>query len=366
MKFLRPSCLLVGLLAGAAVMYYLGPKALEALYGAIHIEFPGEASTNPFVTLAASIFGASAGAATVGNWLNRLIERSINNWDQLDSGHKVTLFVGTTVGVIITSPFIVLFLSQSPAIAVPLSIGMLLLISAVCIFALKSMEDILPWSKNKGRGSRSNYKILDTNIIIDGRIFDIVRTGFLDGRLYIPGFVLNELQHIADNGDNLKRQRGKRGLDILQQLKAKFNVEVGTLDRRSTDGPDGVDGRLVRLARAIGGDLVTNDHNLNRVAELQGVRVININELALALRPTVLPSETLEILVSREGSQYNQGVGYLDDGTMVVIENGRRLVGETVTTRVTQVHQTERGKMIFADVISEADQREQKARKPQR
>jgi len=185
-------------------------------------------------------------------------------------------------------------------------------------------------------------------VIIDGRIIDLGRTGFLEGPLYIPGFVLDELQYIADSPDAMRRQRGRRGLDVLQLLKNDHQVEVRVHDHLAPDIGDEVDARLVRLARAMGADIVTNDVNLNRVATLQEVKVLNINDLALALRPNVLPSETMELAVIREGNQPGQGVGYLDDGTMVVVENGRSHLGETIQVVVTQVIQTERGKMIFA------------------
>lgn len=166
--------------------------------------------------------------------------------------------------------------------------------------------------------------------------------------MYVPGFVLDELQYIADSPDPLRRQRGRRGLDVLRLLQADFALEVRSQDRLAPDMNDGVDARLVRLARAIGADIVTNDFNLNRVAILQDIKVLNLNDLALSLRPNVLPSETLEITVIREGNQPGQGVGYLDDGTMVVVENGRAHLGEHLPVVVSQVIQTERGKMIFA------------------
>jgi uncharacterized protein YacL len=172
----------------------------------------------------------------------------------------------------------------------------------------------------------------------------------LDGQIYVPNFVLEELQHIADSADPLRRQRGRRGLDVLRHMQADFNLEVGTRDRFAVPSSDGVDGRLVRLAQALGADIVTNDFNLNRVAALQDVRVLNINDLALALKPNVLPGESLALQLVREGNQPGQGVGYLDDGTMVVVEQGKRHIGETVHVTVTQVIQTERGKMIFGDL----------------
>ncbi|RMG22789.1 MAG: TRAM domain-containing protein, partial [Armatimonadetes bacterium] len=192
-------------------------------------------------------------------------------------------------------------------------------------------------------------KIFDTNVIIDGRIGEVVRTGFVDGKIYIPQFVINELQKVADSADPNKRQRGRRGLDMLKILRADHEVEIGTLDHLAPDNGS-VDERLVALARALGAKLVTNDFNLNKVAQVHGVQVLNVNDLALSLRPIFLPGDTLEVIVERPGSQPGQGVGFLEDGTMVVIEQAAELVGSKVEARVTQIHQSAAGRMIFAQV----------------
>lgn len=189
--------------------------------------------------------------------------------------------------------------------------------------------------------------ILDTSVIIDGRVADIAETGFLAGTLVIPKFVLRELQQIADSADSIKRNRGRRGLDILQRLqKKKGCYEVVISD---TDFPDirDVDHKLIELARQIEGKIVTNDFNLNKVAQLRGVQVLNINELANALKPVVLPGETMRVFILKEGKEYNQGVAYLDDGTMVVVDNARRMIGKNIDVSVTSVLQTTAGKMIF-------------------
>jgi uncharacterized protein YacL len=188
--------------------------------------------------------------------------------------------------------------------------------------------------------------ILDTSVIIDGRVADIVETGFLAGNLVIPQFVLRELQQIADSADSVKRNRGRRGLDILQRVQKKASVEVQISE---VDFPEirEVDHKLIELARALDGKIVTNDFNLNKVAQLRGVQVLNINELANALRPVVLPGEVMRVYILKEGKEYNQGVAYLDDGTMVVVDNARRFIGKTVDISVTSVLQTTAGKMIF-------------------
>jgi uncharacterized protein YacL len=188
-------------------------------------------------------------------------------------------------------------------------------------------------------------KVLDTSVIIDGRILDIVRSGFLDGPLILPRFVLRELQNIADSSDAMRRTRGRRGLDVLTKLQALSPLEIV---ERDYDTVSEVDAKLVLLARERAGKLVTNDFNLNRVANVEGVAVLNINELANAVKPVLLPGEELRVALIKEGKEPHQGVGYLDDGTMIVVENGRRQVGETVDVAVTSALQTAAGRMIFA------------------
>ena len=197
------------------------------------------------------------------------------------------------------------------------------------------------------RASRRAFKILDTSVIIDGRIADVAETGFLDGMLVIPHFVLRELQLVADSSDALKRNRGRRGLEILQRLqKSGGNAQIQFVE---DDFPHvrEVDLKLVELAKQYEARIVTNDFNLNKVAQLQGVGVLNINELANSLKPVVLPGETMRVFILKEGKEYNQGVAYLDDGTMVVVDNARRMISKNVDIQVTSVLQTTAGKMIF-------------------
>jgi uncharacterized protein YacL len=194
--------------------------------------------------------------------------------------------------------------------------------------------------------SRKSYKILDTSVIIDGRIADIAETGFMDGVLTIPAFVLRELQLVADSADSLKRNRGRRGLDILARIQKLTHIQVSIVE---DDFPAvrEVDMKLIELARLFNCKIVTNDFNLNKVAQLHGVDVLNINELANALKPIVLPGEIMKVFILKEGKEYNQGVAYLDDGTMVVVDNARKMIGKTVDISVTSVLQTTAGKMIF-------------------
>ena len=195
-------------------------------------------------------------------------------------------------------------------------------------------------------GPERSYKILDTSVIIDGRIADICETGFADGTLVVPQFVLKELQFVADSSDALKRNRGRRGLDILQKIQKMASVEVIVSDMDFPNVRE-VDLKLIELARALQGKIITNDYNLNKVAQLRGIEVLNINELANALKPVVLPGESMKVFILKEGKEYNQGVAYLDDGTMVVVDNARRLIGKTIDVVVTSVLQTTAGKMIF-------------------
>jgi len=194
---------------------------------------------------------------------------------------------------------------------------------------------------------RDEHKILDTSVIIDGRIADICKTGFIEGTLVIPEFVLEELQHIADSSDLLKRNRGRRGLDILNKIQKELDVKV-LIYEGDFDEINEVDSKLVRLAKVLQGKVITNDFNLNKVCELQGVSVLNINDLANAVKPVVLPGEEIIVQVIKDGKEHGQGVAYLDDGTMIVVEGGREFIGTTMEVMVTSVLQTSAGRMIFA------------------
>jgi uncharacterized protein YacL len=202
----------------------------------------------------------------------------------------------------------------------------------------------------RAAGPAKRYRILDTSVIIDGRIADLCETGFLDGTLVIPQFVLKELQLVADSSDSMKRNRGRRGLDILQKVQKMAGVDVMISD---IDFPEvrEVDLKLIELGRTLQGKIVTNDFNLNKVAQLRGVEVLNINELANALKPVVLPGEFMKVFILKEGKEYNQGVAYLDDGTMVVVDNARRMISRNIDIVVTSVLQTTAGKMIFGRYI---------------
>src|ERR1700690_2705789 len=195
-------------------------------------------------------------------------------------------------------------------------------------------------------GPKHSFKILDTSVIIDGRIADIVETGFVDGALVIPQFVLHELQLVADSSDSMKRNRGRRGLDVLQRIQKMPQLTIQIVEEDFPNVRE-VDMKLIELAKVYACKIVTNDFNLNKVAQLHGVEVLNINELANALKPVVLPGEVMRVFILKEGKEYNQGVAYLDDGTMVVVDNAKRLISKTIDISVTSVLQTPAGKMIF-------------------
>jgi uncharacterized protein YacL len=209
----------------------------------------------------------------------------------------------------------------------------------------------------RGEAKEENAKLLDTSVIIDGRVADICETGFLEGALIIPQFVLRELQQIADSSDPIKRNRGRRGLDILQRIQRSVDVHVKILEQDFPKIRD-VDSKLVALGKQLGAKILTNDFNLNKVAELQGVPVLNVNQLTNAVRPIVLPGELMNVHILKEGKEYGQGVAYLDDGTMVVVDSARKYVGKNVDVAVTSVLQTTAGRMIFTRLKDDFEREE--------
>ena len=212
----------------------------------------------------------------------------------------------------------------------------------------------------RGKGFEENLKILDTSVIIDGRIADICEAGFLEGVFIVPQFILQELQYIADSQDSIKRARGRRGLDVLHKIQKMTNITVKIVEEDFPKIKE-VDAKLVALGQLLNAKVITNDFNLNKVAQLKGVSVLNINELANSLKPVVLPGEIMRVFVLKEGKEYNQGVAYLDDGTMVVVENGRKLIGKNTEVVVTSVLQTTAGRMIFAKAKEEYEREESRA-----
>ncbi len=224
------------------------------------------------------------------------------------------------------------------------------------VIALRGRDEfslVIPYVKFTRQDVKEELIILDTSVIIDGRIADIAMTKFVEGKFIIPRFVLKELQQIADSIDTLKRNRGRRGLDILNKIRKSTDIDVRIHEDDFPDIED-VDAKLVKLAKVLNAKVLTNDYNLNKVAELQDVTILNINELANALKPVVLPGEMMEVRLVKEGKEYNQGVAYLDDGTMVVVEGGKPMIGQNINVAVTSVLQTAAGRMIFAKFETES------------
>ncbi len=296
-------------------------------------------------------------AAPVRAWFVRWMGWVLHHLGGIPLRDVLAGVAGLIVGLIVA------FLVSIPLLRVPIIGSYIIPLAAVLVFGylglhlgIQRREDLLAafprLAERLGRDRRTRRaggapKILDTSVIIDGRIADICQAGFLEGPLLVPRSVLAELQRIADAGDPLRRNRGRRGLEILQMMQKQFQG-MQIYEEGDPRPGEAVDAQLIRLAKTVGGAIVTNDYNLNKVAELQGVRVLNVNELANAIKPVMLPGEELSVHLIRDGKEAGQGVGYLDDGTMIVVEGGKKHIGETLDAVVTSVLQTVAGRMIFA------------------
>lgn len=308
------------------------------------------------LTIVAPVVGAIAGVF-VAPLAQSLFEVELNEVESAIerlspselAGGAIGLIVGLVIAFLAKSVLFE-FLSITSRAGSYLAIVLYILVSLFAAYlgarvgAKQRIGALARFGVESGATSGSS-KVIDTSVIVDGRVLEIVESGFLEGPLVVPRFVLRELQLIADSVDGMKRTRGRRGLDILAKLQEVTEIEIAD---RDYDDLSAVDAKLVRLARERGAKLVTNDYNLNRVAQVEGVTVLNINELADAVKPVVLPGEDLHVTIVRDGKEPHQGVGYLDDGTMIVVENGRRLIGEDADVQVTSVLQTVAGRMIFA------------------
>lgn len=341
--------------------------------GRLYVErFVGSGMKEPMklLVVATLAVGGSIILARLGSWLaNRFLLGTLSQMQEVSVADRVLGIVGVLLGVLFGA------LITIPLPADPIWLPIKLCAMAVCsVFGMallqgmrEEMLNVFPRLQNSATVGtpRCSAKWLDTNIIIDGRMADICKTGFIEGPLYVPSFVLDEVQYIADSADSLKRARGRRGLEVLNLMR---ELTVSDPNRPEQQLPivqvihdfspavrkiHTVDSKLVALAKETSAAIVTNDFNLNRVAALQGVQVLNINELVHALRPVVLPGEEMKIMISREGKETGQGVGYLDDGTMVVVNDGRRYIGQTRTILISSVIQTLAGKMIFAEMKNE-------------
>ncbi len=301
-----------------------------------------------------SVVGAISGAiaACVVIILELILKRfSVRGLGVLCIG----LLLGGVIGNVIGRSFLLFIEEPAHSIA---QLGVTLVFSYLgMVIAYRGRDEfnvLIPYVNFSRQNKLEQLIVVDTSVIIDGRILDVCETGFIEGRLIIPRFVLLELQNIADSSDSLKRNRGRRGLDILNKLQENPGLEVKI---HEADFPDisEVDSKLVKLAKILDAKIFTNDYNLNKVAELQQVRVLNINDLAKALKPVVLPGEMLNVRIVREGKEPDQGVAYLDDGTMVVVNDGRNKIGQRLNASVTSVLQTSAGRMIFAEIKNETE-----------
>ena len=331
----------------------------EAYIHIFSLHLPSEMAQLAFTILApvaGAVLGVALAPAAQAFFEDELavVESAIERLAPLElAGGAVGLIVGLIIAFLIKN-ILFEFISIAGRAGSYIAILLYIVISLFAAYLgarVGAKQRIVPIQTTTGSGTSAVpsgiKKIIDTSVIIDGRIVEIVESGFLEGPLILPRFVLRELQLIADSLDSMKRARGRRGLDVLSKLQEYTAVEISERDYPDVVGA-AVDAKLVRLAQELGGKLVTNDYNLNRVAHVEGVVVLNINELANAVKPVVLPGEELHVQVIREGKESNQGIGYLEDGTMIVVENGRRLIGEAVDVAVTSVLQTVAGRMIFA------------------
>jgi len=326
----------------------------EAYYNLFSLHFASEGLQLTFFILS-PVVGAIIGALlaplaqTLFEGELELVERAMERLSPAEiAGGAVGLIVGLVIAYLIKS-IAFEFVSGGGKAGTYVAIVLYLIVAVFAAYLgarVGAKTRIVPVPRSVA-GSTVAPKLVDTSAIVDGRIVEVVESGFLDGSLIVPRFVLRELQAISDSMDPLKRTRGRRGFDVLSKLQELSSFEISERDFADM-APGNVDARLVRLAQEIGAKLITTDYNLNRVAHVEGIAVLNINELANSVKPVVLPGEELHVAVVREGKEMHQGVGYLEDGTMIVVEHGRRLIGEETDVIVTSVLQTAAGRMIFA------------------
>lgn len=347
-------------IGGLVLGYFIGSSITLTSYVA-NLNYFGNGTIKNFIIISLStvIFGiilflVSPGINHAVMKLMDYIEKYIQ---KLSTTEIIFGSAGAITGLVISAVFVSIA-SKIPVVGTIVAVLIAIFMAVIgANIAIKRREEILNFFGNikksdknkdkKGKAGKGDSKVLDTSVIIDGRIFDICQTGFVEGTLIIPNFVLEELRHIADSSDSLKRNRGRRGLDVLNKIQKELNVDVQISDKDFPDIAE-VDSKLLKLAQVLNGKVITNDYNLNKVAEFQGVPVLNINELANAVKPVVLPGEEMTIHIVKDGKESGQGVAYLDDGTMIVVEGGRKYIGEIKDVIVTSVLQTAAGRMIFA------------------
>lgn len=355
-KIVRITFSILGLVIG----YILGEGLFEIFKG-LKIEFlMGPLSRILFLIFVSLLFGIIFYFITP--MVYKKITSAIDGIEKNVQNFSAVELIFGTCGIIISliiASLIGIPISRLHPVVGPIVFVLLDLLAAIigAEIAIKKRDDITLLLSNLKKNSakdkknknntRNTPKVLDTSVIIDGRIFDICKTEFVEGTLVIPSFVLDELRHISDSADSLKRNRGRRGLDILNRIQKELEIETQIWEGDFPEIAE-VDAKLLKLAQTLNGKVVTNDFNLNKVAEFQGVPVLNINELANAIKPVLLPGEEMKVIVIKDGKEATQGIAYLDDGTMIVVEGGRRYIGEEVYVIVTSVLQTAAGRMIFA------------------
>jgi uncharacterized protein YacL len=338
----------IGILIGAG--YLLDP---------IEHVLPGRTNLYGIPTPCISAFFGFVLAAVIILFEMRIQQASLKTLIGAGIGSMMGIVGGVLIGFLITS-------QESgavhPSTKVFLTLALAFIMAYIGLMVGAAKGDYLDLSALGGifsdKATRRDVKILDTSVIIDGRIADVAETGFLSGTIVVPQFILRELQQVADSPDSSKRQRGRRGLDMLNRLQSNPSLDIQVVD---TDFPavKEVDLKLLELSKSLDGVVVTNDFNLNKVAQLHGIQVLNINELANSLKPVVLPGEAMRVFILKEGKEYNQGVAYLDDGTMVVVDNARRMIGKNADIAVTSVLQTTAGKMIFGRLWEDSENNHQ-------
>lgn len=359
-KLIRGVITLCGGLLGYGVSYLFRGLIIKTNLGDVIVmsETQGNVFSITCAVITAIIFFTSA--PTLGKHSQKVAKNIESDLQKVPSADIIPGTFGLIIGLFIAYLISQIYMGiELPFVATVLSVLTYLLFGYIGVFvATRRGKDILQLIsssrkspggiKVKGKSGDATPKILDTSVIIDGRIADIMKTGFIEGNIVIPEFVLVELRHIADSSDNLKRNRGRRGLDVLNRIQTEYGIEIYNTDSDKTieEIPE-VDVKLLKLAQNLGGKVMTNDYNLNKVALIKGVEVLNINELANMLKPVVLPGEEMELFLVKEGKEDNQAVAYLDDGTMIVIEEGKRFIGQSITVIVTSVLQTAAGRMIF-------------------
>ena len=322
------------------------------------ISFSRFAGEEPMVrAVAFGMVGMIAGLVLTPYFTTRPITAIRKTLTQVSARALFAGIIGLAISLVVSAllAFPLSLLPRPFGQVLPVILALVMCYLGISIFVSRQSDIFQMWSSlssrtgeiKTGEALTARTILMDTSVIIDGRVADIARTGFLPGELLIPRFVLNELQYIADSGDSLRRQRGRRGLEVLSQLQKDTSIAVRISDI-DVEGTNAVDDKLVILARQMKSPVLTNDYNLNRVAELQGVTILNINELANAVKAVYLPGETLEVRVIQEGREPGQGIGYLDDGTMVVVQDGNEFIGKELATVVTKVLQTAAGRMIFS------------------